>query len=55
MDAWFSSYGKNKFCSMWFCFKALCIFAAWYEKMNFGCDAGMEMMEEELEDFMTTS
>ena len=55
MDAWFSSYGKNKFCSMCFCFKALCILVAWDDKMNFGCDAGIEMMEEELEDCMRTS
>ena len=55
MDAWFSSYGKNEFCSMCFCFKALCILVAWYDKMNFGCDAGMEMMADELEDCMRTS
>ena len=28
---------------------------AWDDKMNFGCDAGMEMMEEELEDCMRAS
>ena len=28
---------------------------AWKEKLSLGCDAGMEMMEEELEDCMRTS
>ena len=28
---------------------------AWDDKMNFACDAGMEMMEEELEDGMKAS
>ena len=49
MDAWFSSYGKNKFCSMCFWLQGILHVFAWYDKMNFCCDAGMEMMEDELE------
>ena len=55
MDAWFSSYGKNKFCSMCFWLQGILHVLAWDDKMNFVCDAGMDMLEQELEDGMKAS